>query len=113
MHHINLQRPHQQCCNHTARYPHPHAVHVPKCSQRLFGSSLSAPLGAVTLHPLPHKLLMLCNLARQNCYDSLLTLADKASFLMALVKRPCLIIVQLGFISAAECAAMNTIPHKA
>lgn len=56
---------------------------------------------------------MLCNLARQDCYDSLLTLADKASFLMASVKRPCLIIVQLGFIFGAECAAANTTPHKA
>lgn len=57
----------------------------PRITSPFVWKHLISPLGTVTLQSFPHnyKFLMLCNLARQNhgCYDSLLTLADKASFL--------------------------------
>lgn len=72
--------------------------HVPFCLEFLLEAQRH-----FNLFPHNYKLLMLCNLARQNLgwCDSLMTLADETFFFfpfpVASLKRPCLIMVQLGF----------------
>lgn len=86
-----------------ARWSHPSSRVSPRITSPLAGKHLISPFGTVTLQSFPrnYTLLMLCNLARQNlgCSDTIIDISWWSFFPMASMKRPCLIMFRLGFLS--------------
>ena len=94
------------------RWSHPSSGACPRITHPLAGKHLISPFGTVTLQSFlcNYALLMLCNLARQNlgCSGTVIDISWRCFFPVASMKRPCLIMVRLGFLSLRLCVVPLT-----